>query len=133
MHPLVRDLWKRVILVGRDYPSGLAHVKAVWKAAMRNPENCPAWYNNDIADANEVKYQCNNINITNNNNNLGMNKEDELMHAVHKGRLAVKEMIGVIQLKKYRSIKQRYSSMDDTYAATMARLDQQGLEQANVK
>ena len=29
MHPLVRDLWKRVIIVGRDYPhpEGLAYVR----------------------------------------------------------------------------------------------------------
>ena len=27
MHPLVRDLYKRVLIVGRDYPAGLEHVK----------------------------------------------------------------------------------------------------------
>ncbi len=27
MHPLVRDLYKRALLVGRDYPGGLASVR----------------------------------------------------------------------------------------------------------
>jgi hypothetical protein len=35
--------------------------------------------------------------------------ERELRKAVGKGRLYVREMIGVIQLKKYRVMKKRYS------------------------
>jgi len=107
MHPLVRDLWKRVVWVGRDYPTGLEHVKAVWKPAMRNPENCPSWYRGTS----------------------GAGDQEELMRAVHKGRQAVKEMIGVIQLKKYRSLKKRYDDDNKEHLdETMARLEQQGRE-----
>ena len=102
MHPLVRDLWKRVVWVGRDYPTGLAHVKAVWKPAMRHPPNCPSWYDN--------------------NSNMG--DEEELLRAVHKGRAAVKEMMGVIQLKKYRTLKQRYDNPQDV-SSIMERLEEQ--------
>ena len=28
MHPLVRDLYKRFLIVGRDYPQGLPYVRA---------------------------------------------------------------------------------------------------------
>ena len=27
MHPLVRDLYKKLLTVGRDYPAGLDHVR----------------------------------------------------------------------------------------------------------
>ncbi|KAL7517312.1 hypothetical protein ACHAWX_002243 [Stephanocyclus meneghinianus] len=42
MHPLVRDLYKRAIIVGRDYPhpDGVEYVRRKWKEALRNPENC---------------------------------------------------------------------------------------------
>lgn len=108
MHPLVRDLWKRVVWVGRDYPTGLSHVKEVWKPAMRNPENCPSWYGPHAP-----------------------RDEEELLRAVHKGRQAVKEMVGVIQLKKYRSMKQRYDDNSDRedIGAAMARLERQGQPQ----
>lgn len=96
MHPLVRDLYKRVIIVGRDYPTGWPHVQAVWKRALRESDNCPSWYPTS----------------TNHDGKVAACDEEELLHAVNRGRLAVKEMIGVIQLKKYRSIKQRYDNDD---------------------
>eukprot|EP00937_MAST-01D_sp_MAST-1D-sp2_P007637 g7637.t1 len=79
MHPLVRDLYKRVIVVGHDYPHprGLDFVREKFKAAMFA--------------------------------NAGMTDEVEIKRAVHKGRYMVKEMIGVIQLKKYRTINKRYN------------------------
>jgi hypothetical protein len=98
MHPLVRDLYKRVLFVGKDYPTGLAHVKRTWKEALRNPENCPTWYTGE----------CN---------------EEELLRAVHRGRLAVKEMIGIIQIKKYRTMKQRYGSNDNDIREAMKKLE----------
>jgi len=47
---------------------------------------------------------------------------------VNKGRQAVKEMIGVIQLKKYRSLKQRYDqpNQHEDADSIMARLERQG-------
>jgi len=89
MHPLVRDLYKRVILVGRDYPLGLEYVRKTWKKAIRNPQNCPACYGDCDGIATEL---C----------------ERELRKAVGKGRFYVREMVGVIQLKKYRAMKKRY-------------------------
>ena len=34
MHPLVRDLYKRFLVVGREYPQGLSHVRERAKAAF---------------------------------------------------------------------------------------------------
>ena len=122
MHSLVRDLWKRVVWVGRDYPTGLAYVKQVWKPAMRNPENCPSWYYAPPGDNN----------IVTTTKIPASSDEEELLRAVHKGRAAVKEMMGVIQLKKYRSLKQRYDSNKDhteDVASIMARLEHQGRQQ----
>eukprot|EP00977_Amphora_coffeiformis_P029921 scaffold43532_cov191-Amphora_coffeaeformis.AAC.3 len=91
MHPLVRDLYKRVLHVGKDYPLGIAHVKQVWKKALRNPANCPSCYALHPSEG-----AC----------------EEEILHAVHKGRFMVKEMVGVIQIKKYRAMKHRYDNTD---------------------
>jgi hypothetical protein len=97
MHPLVRDLYKRVLHVGRDYPTGLAHVKETWKKALRNPDNCPHCYGGDAKLEGDSQQTC----------------EEEILHAVNKGRFMVKEMVGVIKLKKYRAMKQRYESKPD--------------------
>mmetsp|Transcript_18469 Transcript_18469/g.33421 ORF Transcript_18469/g.33421 Transcript_18469/m.33421 type:complete len:82 (-) Transcript_18469:472-717(-) len=42
IHPLVRDLYKRAVIVGKDYPhpEGLEYVRRKWKEALRDPENC---------------------------------------------------------------------------------------------
>lgn len=97
IHPFVRDLYKRVLIVSRDYPnSDHHHVKQLWKTAIRNPENCPSWY------------------MTKTNSATVVNDITELYQAVHQGRHMVKEMIGIVQLHKYRSMKQRYSSSDQT-------------------
>jgi hypothetical protein len=91
IHPLVRDLYKRVLIVGKDYPNtDYGRVKQIWKAALRNPSNCPSWYTNSG---------------TSNDN---QNDVEELYHAVHRGRHMIKEMIGIIQLHKYRTMKKRY-------------------------
>ena len=36
MHPLVRDLYKRLLWVGRDYPLGLARVRERVKEGFRS-------------------------------------------------------------------------------------------------
>jgi hypothetical protein len=81
MHPLVRDLYKRAILVGVDYPRGMEYVRATWKKALRNQQP-PA----------------------------GVWNERDLRKAVAKGRYFIREMEGVIQLKKYRVMKERYGA-----------------------
>lgn len=106
MHPLVRDLYKRVILVGKDYPLGLDYVRKTWKTALRNPENCPACYSTPI-DSSECDRQ--------------------LRKAVGRGRHMVNEMIGIIQLKKYRVMKQRYgTSSNNELSQKMEDLARQG-------
>jgi hypothetical protein len=102
MHPFVRDLYKRVIHIGRDYPTGLPHVRAVWKKAIQNPSNCPSCYNTIDAASSP---QC----------------QEELFRAVNRGRFMVKEMIGVVQLKKFRAMKRRY---DDDPSVTEETLEQ---------
>ncbi|KAG1696202.1 hypothetical protein DVH05_018735 [Phytophthora capsici] len=80
MDPKVRDLYKRFLLVGRDYPLGLSHVREKAKEAF--------FQNRDLTDPVAIK------------------------KAVKRGRWMVREMIGVIQLKKYRTLNSRYTSED---------------------
>ena len=151
MHPLVRDLYKRVLIVGRDYPTGLSHVKTTWKRALRSPQNCPSCYtNNKIA---EINNQHNDeaaadqaVPLSSSSSllpgsaskSIGNDQKqqrlcnEEIIYAVQKGRNMVKEMVSIIQLKKYRSLKQRYdSNMHHTedVASIMARLEHQGRQQ----
>lgn len=102
MHPLVRDLYKRVVYVGRDYPLGMDYVRKTWKQALRNEENCLSCYSNPNS------LEC----------------EKEIRIAVGKGRHMVREMIGIIQLKKYRAMKQRYGGSDDELMDKMQHLEQ---------
>lgn len=78
MHRLVRDLYKRFLHVGRDYPAGLPFVRAKARAAI-------------LA-------------------NRELTVEEDILRAVHKGRWWVNELIGVVQLKKYRAMRQRYGA-----------------------
>jgi hypothetical protein len=47
MHPLVRDLYKRFILVGKNYPQGLNHVREIVKKKF--------FENKDLKDEIEIK------------------------------------------------------------------------------
>eukprot|EP00494_Astrolonche_serrata_P016071 UN16234 len=77
MDPRVRDLYKRILLVGRDYPLGLDWVRNKAKPWFRQ--------NSHLTDETDIKSK------------------------VAIGRFWVREMLGVIKLKKYRTIKNRYS------------------------
>lgn len=90
MHPLVRDLYKRVLIVGQEYPHGIDYVKTKWKEALRNPQNTPS-ITKDLHWTNYTTAQ-----------------ERELRKAVGKGRYMVREMEAFIQFKKYRAMKKRY-------------------------
>lgn len=109
MHPLVRDLYKRVVHVGRDYPTGWKHVKEVWKAALRKRENCPSFYENNNHQWNKKD----SFHLDGKNHPPSKACEEELLRAVYRGRHMVREMIGVIQLKKYRAMKERYGGIPD--------------------
>ena len=76
MDPRVRDLYKRILVVGRDYPAGLDHVR----------ERAKAEFGKRAALTDDV----------------------QIKRAIAYGRYMVKEMIGVVQLKKYRTMKKRY-------------------------
>mmetsp|Transcript_19522 Transcript_19522/g.52604 ORF Transcript_19522/g.52604 Transcript_19522/m.52604 type:complete len:80 (+) Transcript_19522:27-266(+) len=78
MHPLVRDLYKRFIVVSRDYPGGASIVKEKAKKAFFEK--------------------------------AALEDEEEIKRAIARGRYMVKELQGVIALKKYRSMKHRYYS-----------------------
>ncbi|KAF1774428.1 Zinc finger, RING/FYVE/PHD-type [Phytophthora cactorum] len=80
MEPKVRDLYKRFLLVGRDYPLGLGHVREKVKVAF--------FQNRDLTDPVAIK------------------------KAIKRGRWMVREMVGVIQLKKYRTLNSRYTPED---------------------
>jgi hypothetical protein len=100
MHPLVRDLYKRVLLAGRDYPTGIDHVKAAWKKALRNPRNCPSCYGSSGGGYDEARGH--------DPAHVSATCEREIRRAVAKGRHMVNEMAGVSRLKKYRAMKERY-------------------------
>lgn len=78
MHPLVRDLYKRFVILGRDYPGG-------GFASLRPRVKQAFFENKDLATELEIK------------------------RAVARGRYMTRELIGVIQLKKYRSMRSKYS------------------------
>ena len=81
MHPLVRNLYKRIIMVGRDYPGGMDIVRRKTKEYFRK--------NSDLTES------------------------EDILRAVNSGRWYLKnEIIGVIQLKKYRAMKGRYYDTD---------------------
>mmetsp|Transcript_15635 Transcript_15635/g.33864 ORF Transcript_15635/g.33864 Transcript_15635/m.33864 type:complete len:117 (+) Transcript_15635:96-446(+) len=100
MHPLVRDLYKRAIIVGKDYPhpDGIEYVRRKWKEALRNPDNCEliGGASPDIAKENERI----------------------LRKAVGRGRYVIREMEGTIQLKKYRTMRRRYGEGVDVAGET---------------
>lgn len=102
IHPLVRDLYKRAIIVGRDYPhpEGLDHVRRKWKEALRDPENCRL-----VEAAVEGKTPA----------TPDIVKENEriIRKAVGRGRYVIREMEGTIQLKKYRTMRRRYGEGND--------------------
>jgi hypothetical protein len=119
MHPLVRDLYKRVLLAGRDYPTGIDHVKVVWKQAMQNPRHCPSCYDSP-SDSNKKDDKIRRTPPLSGHHNypdkLDHSQESseaalcerEIRQAVARGRLMVNEMIGVARLRKYRTMKERY-------------------------
>ena len=76
MNPRVRDLYKRILVVGKDYPGGLEFVRRKAKP----------WFSQ----------------------NASLTDEIEIKRAVAVGRHMVREMVAVIHLKKYRSMKKRY-------------------------
>jgi len=110
MHPLVRDLYKRALSVGRDYPLGMEYVRRTWKKALRNPDNCHSCYAN-LEGNNLGPGGTNPRGLTVTLEAAGCEKE--LHKAVARGRFMVREMIGVIQLKKYRTMKRRYDTKDN--------------------
>ncbi len=99
MHPLVRNLYKQVLVIGKDYPhpEGIEYVRRKWKEAIRNTKNWPL---------NHAALSCTSSENVPPITSAELEKEIRL--AVGKGRYMVKEMIGIIQLKKYREMKKRY-------------------------
>eukprot|EP00912_Choanoflagellata_sp_UC4_P000014 UC4_evm1s10 len=79
MHPLVRDLYKRFLIVGHEWPAGIEVVRRRAKEGFLK--------------------------------NAHLEDEVEIRRAVSRGRWYLRnEMIGAIQLRKYRKIKQRYEA-----------------------
>ena len=73
---IVRNLYRRIIIAGKDYPTGLDAVKRRAKGEFAK--------------------------------NAHLDDGFELRRAVSYGRYMVREMQGVIMLKKYRTMRQRY-------------------------
>ena len=98
MNPLVRELYKRAVIVGRDYPhpDGLSYVRSKWKNALKHYK--PPF------DERKLGKLSRGDKISN---------DRELLKAVAKGRFMIREMIGIIQLKKFREMNARYGRKDD--------------------
>ena len=77
---IVRDLYRRILTVARDYPTGLDAVRAKAKVEFTK--------------------------------NAHLDDGLELRKAVSYGRYMVREMQGVVKLKKYRAMKQRYVDLE---------------------
>lgn len=86
MDPKVRDLYKRFLYIGRDYPLGLAYVREKAKHAFMQ--------NSHLEDMTEIK------------------------KAIKKGRFIIRDLIGVIQMKKYRALNSRYTSTEPNTHST---------------
>ena len=56
--------------------------------------------------------------------NASLTEEDDIMRAVAKGRWWVKELIGIVQLRKYRTLRQRYGDPTTGVEAAVSRLDE---------
>ena len=115
MHPLVRDLYKRAIIVGRDYPhpDGLEYVRRTWKAALRDAKNCPSCYSSAQAEGCASHDSTVGILAPKPNCLADPKCDKEIRLAVGRGRKMVNEMVGVIQLKKYRTMRRRYGEGND--------------------
>ena len=122
IHPLVRELYKQALFVGLDYPLGIQKVRELWKEAIRNPIHCPSCYNTTAISTNSTTTTASSAPDTMNTKNNTRNPrsfsfssssseqcEKEIRKAVGYGRRMIREMVGVIQFKKYRSMKQRYT------------------------
>mmetsp|Transcript_23985 Transcript_23985/g.57906 ORF Transcript_23985/g.57906 Transcript_23985/m.57906 type:complete len:117 (+) Transcript_23985:194-544(+) len=100
MHPLVRDLYKRAITVGKDYPhpDGIGYVRRKWKGALRDPKNCRL--------------------IEETSSDAARENERIIRKAVGRGRYVIREMEGTIQLKKYRTMRRHYGEGADVAGET---------------
>ena len=121
MHPLVRDLFKRFLVVGRDYPLGLSHVRAKAKAAIL----ANAGLTDELAIKRAVGRGRWMVRRTpppsggpSRERPVGDDKPRP-SRSVGLSRLSlsqVNELIGVIQLRKYRTLRKRYASDPDETA-----------------
>jgi len=87
MDPRVRDLYKRFLVVGCDYPLGLSYVREQAKAAFRRSAH--------------------------------LQGDKEIHKSVTQGRYVVREMIALIQLKKYRTLRKAYDAPERDEAEAM--------------
>jgi hypothetical protein len=85
----------------------MEYVRKTWKKALRNPENCPSCY---LTGSGWAHPDTEGTSLFVSLEAPGCEKE--LHKAVGRGRFMVREMIGVIQLKKYRTMKRRYDSRE---------------------
>jgi hypothetical protein len=76
MHPFVRDVYRRLLHAGREYPGGLAAIRPRLKAAFAQQ--------------------------------AALRSEDDIAHAVARGRWWAKELVATAQLRKYRAMRARY-------------------------
>jgi hypothetical protein len=87
----------------------MEYVRRTWKKALRNPANCPSCYVQDTTSTSTTGTSSVLVRLDT------PECEKELRKAVGRGRFMIREMVGVIQLKKYRTMKKRYEP-EDSYS-----------------
>ncbi|KAG5177309.1 hypothetical protein JKP88DRAFT_281998 [Tribonema minus] len=101
MRPQVRDLYKRFLIVGVDYPhpEGMAFVRRKVKEAFR--ENA------------HLTHEATSQTLTHVHNS---ESQADVNRAVGRGRRVCKDIVGFIQLKKYRAMRERYGIKEEDKA-----------------
>lgn len=120
MHPFVRDLYRRFITVGREYPGGMTVVRdkvrtvsvlrTVIHAGGRLPDTSPTGrclHELTVSSRSSPPTLCAQAKAAF-KAQAGLKTEDELFRAVAAGRRMVQELAGVTQLAKYRAMRRRY-------------------------
>lgn len=88
MHPLVRELYKRILIAGRYHPDGLSYI--------RNKAKLEFFKHKDIPIHEEAKDGSKEISMA-------------LKRCIKDGRYWAKEIVAIGQFHKYRAMKKRYS------------------------
>lgn len=117
MDPRVRDLYRRFLFVGRDYPLGLRYVRDTVKRAFKDTHIPPAVTAQPSMSSARIPSGAGPASSpapapssvpASASSPAALSRDAALHRAVTKGRYMVREMEALIQLKKYRQLRKAY-------------------------